>query len=54
MYILTLFPSDALRLHRISPLHSQRCRSATMVKDKTAALERAKKATGAAEGKKTN
>src|SRR4051812_13448809 len=41
-------------LHFVQPLHSQRRRSAAMGKEKTAALERAKKATGAAKNKKMN
>ena len=41
-----------LFLHRSQHLRSRRRYSHAMVKEKTAALERAKKATGAAKGKK--
>ena len=43
-----------LFLHRIRLLPSRRRRSAAIEKEKTMALERTKKATGAAKGKKTN
>lgn len=47
-------PLPSPLLHFIFLLCPQCRRPATMVKDKTAALERAKKATGEAKGKKTN
>ena len=51
---MSIFSSFLVLLHCIRLLRSGCRRSATMGKDKTAALERAKKAMGAAKGKKQN